>query len=222
MMGISNTGIETARSLGARSERKHTAILQAAAEVFLDTGYAEASMDEIASRSGVSKQTIYKHFSSKEALFVAVMSQLMGEADVAVHTGLPIVENRAQLETYLLDYGVRLLTTVLTPELMRLRRLVIAEAPRFPMLAKELYARGPGRALEVTGQAFEQLAHKKLLRISDAAIAASQLNWLLIADPVNRVMMLGEGAIPTAQELRQHAEAAIATFLAAFLHPDQR
>ncbi|MGO7588466.1 TetR/AcrR family transcriptional regulator C-terminal domain-containing protein [Rhizobium leguminosarum] len=43
-----------------------------------------------------------------------------------------------------------------------------------------------------------------------------------MADPVNRVMMLGDAAIPTKQEIRRHAEAAVATFLAAFLHPDQR
>ncbi|RWN01266.1 MAG: TetR/AcrR family transcriptional regulator [Mesorhizobium sp.] len=207
---------------GTRSERKQAAIVGAAAEVFLSTGYAGASMDEIASRSGVSKQTVYKHFSSKEALFVAVMSQMMGEADTAIHTGLPNVEDRSQLEAYLLDYAVRQLTIVLTPELMQLRRLVIAEARRFPELAKALYACGPARALEVMGSAFEQLADKNLLQFSDATVAASQFNWLVMADPVNRVMMLGDEAIPTQQEIRRHAEAAIATFLAAFLHPDQR
>ncbi|MBY3142163.1 TetR/AcrR family transcriptional regulator [Rhizobium laguerreae] len=207
---------------GTRSERKQAAIVGAAAEVFLNTGYAGASMDEIASRSGVSKQTVYKHFSSKEALFVAVLTQMMGEADTAVHTGLPQVENRAQLEAYLLDYAIRQLTIVLTPGLMQLRRLVIAEAQRFPELAKLLYARGPARALEVMGSAFEQLASKKLLQFSDAMVAASQFNWLVMADLVNRVMMLGDAAIPTKQQIYRHAEAAVATFLAAFLHPDRR
>nr|WP_246727257.1 TetR/AcrR family transcriptional regulator [Rhizobium leguminosarum] len=212
----------TQERAGTRSERKQAAIVGAAAEVFLSTGYAGASMDEIASRSGVSKQTVYKHFSSKEALFVAVLTQMMGEADTAVHIGLPQVENRAQLEAYLLDYAVRQLTIVLTPGLMQLRRLVIAEAQRFPELAKLLYARGPARALEVMGSAFEQLAGKKLLQFSDATVAASQFNWLVMADPVNRMMMLGDEAIPTKQEIHRHAEAAVATFLAAFLHPDKR
>ncbi len=207
---------------GTRSERKQAAIVGAAAEVFLSTGYAGASMDEIASRSGVSKQTVYKHFTSKEALFIAVMGQMMGEADIAVHQGLPRVENRAQLEAYLLDYAVRQLAIVLTPGLMQLRRLVIAEAQRFPELARQLYARGPARAVEAMGVAFEQLAAKNLLQFSDASMAASQFNWLVMADPVNRVMMLGDAALPNQAEIRRHAEAAVATFLAAFLHPDQR
>ncbi|MCZ4094269.1 TetR/AcrR family transcriptional regulator [Sinorhizobium psoraleae] len=221
-MMIAGADADLAHRPGTRSERKHAAIVGAAAEVFLSAGYAGASMDEIASLSGVSKQTVYKHFSSKEALFVAVISQMMGEADTAVHTGLPDVKDCAQLEAYLLDYAVRLLTIVLTPGLMQLRRLVIAEAQRFPELAKELYARGPARALDVMGSAFEQLAAKNLLQFRDATVAASQFNWLVLAEPVNRVMMLGDDAIPTEQEIRRHAEAAIATFLAAFLHPDQR
>ncbi len=207
---------------GTRSERKQAAIVGAAAEVFLSTGYAGASMDEIASRSGVSKQTVYKHFTSKEALFIAVMGQMMGEADIAVHQGLPKVENRAQLEAYLLDYAVRQLAIVLTPGLMQLRRLVIAEAQRFPELARQLYARGPARAVEAMGAAFEQLAAKNLLQFSDASMTASQFNWLVMADPVNRVMMLGDAALPSQAEIHRHAEAAVATFLAAFLHPDQR
>jgi AcrR family transcriptional regulator len=207
---------------GTRTERKQAAIVGAAAAVFLDTGYAGASMDEIAARSGVSKQTVYKHFASKEALFIAVISQMMGEADTAVHQALPAVQNRKELEAFLLDYGVRLLTVALTPGLMQLRRLVIAEAQRFPELARDLYSRGAGRALEAMGTAFEKLAEKKLLAFDDAGIAAAQLNWLLMGDPVNRVMMLGNDALPDEKEIQRQVKAAIATFLAAFLHPDQR
>ncbi|CAN7461603.1 TetR/AcrR family transcriptional regulator C-terminal domain-containing protein [Rhizobium leguminosarum] len=72
------------------------------------------------------------------------------------------------------------------------------------------------------GSAFEQLAGKKLLQFSDATVAASQFNWLVMADPVNRVMILGDAAIPTKQEIHRHAEATVARFVAAFLHPDKR
>ncbi|TCU18154.1 TetR family transcriptional regulator [Rhizobium sullae] len=106
-MLIPGVEADLAHGPGTSSERKQAAIVGASAEVFLGTGYAGASMDEIASRSGVSKQTVYKYFSSKEALFVAVMSQMMGEADTAVPIGLPNVEDRSQLEAYLLDYAVR-------------------------------------------------------------------------------------------------------------------
>ncbi|MGO7565674.1 TetR/AcrR family transcriptional regulator C-terminal domain-containing protein, partial [Rhizobium johnstonii] len=59
------------------------------------------------------------------------------------------------------------------------------------------------------------LAGKKLLQFSDAMVASSHFNWLVMADPVNLVMMLGYAAIPTNQQIYRHADAAVATFLAA-------
>lgn len=217
-MSILHPDVEPPYAAGTRSERKNAAIVAAAAAVFLDAGYAGASMDEIAARSGVSKQTVYKHFSNKEALFTAVISQMMGDADTAVHQALPHVQDRKELEAFLIAYGVRLLTVALTPNLMQLRRLVIAEAQRFPELSRELYTRGAGRALEAMALTFETLADKKLLAFDNATMAASQLNWLLMGDPVNRVMMLGSDAIPSPEQIERQARAAIATFLAAYLH----
>src|SRR5437870_1635054 len=43
-----------------RSIRKRRAIVEAAEEVFLSNGYVGTSMDEIAARASVSKQTVYK------------------------------------------------------------------------------------------------------------------------------------------------------------------
>jgi TetR/AcrR family transcriptional regulator, mexJK operon transcriptional repressor len=215
-----------------RSERKHAAIIAAAAEVFLDAGYDRASMDEIAARSDVSKQTVYKHFSSKDLLFVAVVTQMMDQAGAAVHQAPPRLRDRAELEAFLLDYGQRIQMVAdygqriqrvaLTPGLMQLRRLVISEVQRFPELARELYARGAGRAIGAMGALFETLREEGLLAFEDTAETAAQLNWLLMGEPINRVMMLGNEAIPTEAEIKRHTKAAIATFLAAFLHPGQR
>src|SRR5215204_90789 len=57
----------------SRSARKRRGILEAATTVFLRNGYLGTSMDEIAALAGVSKQTIYKHFTDKEQLFSAII-----------------------------------------------------------------------------------------------------------------------------------------------------
>jgi AcrR family transcriptional regulator len=62
------------REKSPRSALKRQAILNAATEIFLKGGYLGTSMEEIATLSEVSKQTVYKHFASKEALFIAVVS----------------------------------------------------------------------------------------------------------------------------------------------------
>ena len=55
---------------------KHDAIIRAASEMFLAEGFDRTSLDQIAQRAGVSKQTIYSHFADKEALFKAICAVL--------------------------------------------------------------------------------------------------------------------------------------------------
>ena len=55
---------------------KQTQIVEAAAALFLKSGFGAVSMDMIAATANVSKRTVYSYFSTKEALFVAVMDAL--------------------------------------------------------------------------------------------------------------------------------------------------
>jgi AcrR family transcriptional regulator len=63
-----------------RSADKRASILNAAAEIFLNGGYLGTSMDEIAAKARVAKQTVYAHFSNKRDLFVAMVSVLSNQA----------------------------------------------------------------------------------------------------------------------------------------------
>lgn len=199
-----------------RSQRKRRAVLEAATEVFLRSGYLGTNMDEIAALSGVSKQTVYKHFSSKEALFVEIVTSMTGDAGDMVHNEMPELAGDGDVAAWLLDYAVRQLTIVLTPRLMQLRRLVIGEVARFPELAKVLYERGPQRAMAHMAASFKQLADRGLLEIGDPETAASHFNWLVMSAPINKAMLLGDDAIPKPAELRRHAEEGVRVFLAAY------
>lgn len=200
----------------SRSGRKRRAILEAATEVFLRTGYLGANMDEIAARSEVSKQTVYKHFVSKEALFVEIVSSMTGDAGDLVLNEVAELEPGQDVARYLLDYGYQQLAVVLTPRLLQLRRLVIGEVSRFPELAKVLWERGPQRAMTALTRAFERLAARGSLMMDDPALAASQFNWLIMAEPLNQAMLLGDAAIPSPAQLRRHAERGVKVFLAAY------
>jgi AcrR family transcriptional regulator len=218
-MGMSNltaSGKEPAgRQEPNRSARKRQAILDAATEVFLRDGYLGTNMDEIAALSEVSKQTVYKRFASKEALFIEIVSSMTTRAGDSVHTEIELQEG-GDLSAYLQDYAFRQLSVVLTPRVMQLRRLVIGEVGRFPELAKVLYERGPMRAIGALAAAFERLAARGLLAIDDPMVAAAQFNWLIMSAPLNQAMLLGDGAIPKPAELRRHAAEGVRLFLAAY------
>ncbi len=207
---------ETSSPGSPRSERKHRAILDAATEVFLRSGYLGTNMDEIAALSAVSKQTVYKHFSSKEALFVEIVMRMTGEAGDTVHDTIPDFGANDDVTRYLIDYGYRQLTVVLTPRLMQLRRLVIGEVTRFPELARVLYEGGPKRAMAALATMFERMAERGLLTIEDPATAASHFNWLVMSDPINQAMLLGDTAIPAPEELRRQAVEGVRVFMAAY------
>ncbi|MEW4531347.1 TetR/AcrR family transcriptional regulator [Maioricimonas sp. JC845] len=59
------------------TDRKRAAIVQAAVEAFQQYGYYAASINQIAEAAGVSKRTLYNHFDSKEALFDAIIEELV-------------------------------------------------------------------------------------------------------------------------------------------------
>ena len=200
----------------SRSERKRRAVLDAAVDVFLANGFLGTSMDDVAARAAVSKQTVYKQFVSKEALFVGIVRGMTDPAGDRVQAEMRDPENADELRAELLAYAERQLAIVMTPRLMQLRRVVIGEAGRFPELGKALYDGGPGRAIAGLSAAFARWADRGLLVTDNSVVAATHFNWLVMGEPVNRAMLLGDGAVPRTAALRRHAAEAVRVFLAAY------
>jgi TetR/AcrR family transcriptional repressor of mexJK operon len=201
---------------GGRTARKREDIKEAGTTIFLRDGFLGANMDEIAQLADVSKQTIYAQFQSKEALFLDIVSALTNAGSDAVHGNFPELTSDGDLQTYLERYAYKQLEIVLTPRLMQLRRVVIGEVGRFPELGKALYESGPKRAMATMASMFKRLAARKLLVIEDPVVAASHFNWLVMSQPLNQAMLLGNSGIPGPVALRRHAKNGVRVFLAAY------
>lgn len=79
---------QAARQLMGRQERRE-AILRAAASAFAAGGFAATSMEDVAAASGVTKLIVYRHFTSKEELYRAVLEQVSSQmrAEVVRNAG---------------------------------------------------------------------------------------------------------------------------------------
>lgn len=118
------------------AEEKRALIVQAATGLFLELGYDRTSLASVAERAGVSKATLFKQFPTKAALFDAIVIDSWAERDVAD------IPPPGDLTVGLTVLGRRYATLLSQPEMTDLFRIVIAELPRFPELAKAHFAQG--------------------------------------------------------------------------------
>ena len=199
-----------------RSTRKRGAILEAATAAFLRNGYRGTSMDEIAALAGVSKQTVYKHFADKERLFTEIVTSTVDEVAEPVHNEVLELRDSGDLEEDLRDLARRQVAAVMQPRVLQLRRLVIAEAGRFPELGRTFYERGPGRTIGALATVFDGLAARGLLRLDDPLLAAAHFNWLIMSGPLNLAMLLGRDEAPAPADLDRYADTGVRAFLAAY------
>ncbi|HEY3607654.1 MAG TPA: TetR/AcrR family transcriptional regulator [Pseudonocardiaceae bacterium] len=166
---------------GPRAAAKQRAIIDAARSLFLADGF-DASMDTIAAAADVSKVTVYNHFGSKEALFIAVVG---GELDRALDEPVRLVESRLAASTHLHDDMIHAcrawVAGIAAPPMILLRNLVVGELRRFPELGAAWQERGPQRFHPVITAALRRLVERRQLTIDDVDLAVLQLSGLVVS-----------------------------------------
>jgi TetR/AcrR family transcriptional repressor of mexJK operon len=211
----------TSQVLG-RSASKHTAILDAATELFLTREYSGTSMEDIASAAAVSKQTVYKHFSDKETLFREVALGSVGRVAGAFQAEVAATAEAIDVPVALQELGRSYIDAVMSPMLLRRRQLVLREAGRFPDLARKYHEAGPRRTIDALSNAFARLAARGELVIADPGAAATHFAFLIIGEPLDTAMFRGVGRRPTRRALHALADAGVEVFLAAYRSPRTR
>ncbi len=164
-----------ARAGRPKSEEKRDAILEAAAELFLSQGLQGTSMDAVALKAGVSKQTVYSHFSSKEDLFRVVIYTKVESYGFA-EASLPA---EMSLKEAVWAIGHRFLDLILDAEVAAMFRVVIGESVSYRKIAELFYASGPDTAITVVARLLGRYMEQGRLKRDDPRYAASlYLNML--------------------------------------------
>lgn len=195
------------------------AILSTALDAFTASGYHGMSLDQVTAGARVSKQTIYRLFGNKEALFAAVIRAVTDSVDRAFTDVAATLAGTDDLEADLTALGRSFLGLLMAPDALRLRRLVIAEADRFPALSRLYQERGVERVQGELAGALTRLTERGLLRIDDPTLAAAHFTWSVVSIPVNTAMFCGSDTPFSPAELDHYAAAGARYFLAAYRAP---
>ena len=147
-------------------------LLRAATSSFLAHGYG-SSVEHIARRAGVAKQTVYSHFASKDALFKEVARELV--------KGI-LIELEAEpqdLRAGLVRFGLAYRRRILSAEGIATFRTLMPEIPRFRALAKAMYANSAGETVRRLAQHLEAAMRAGKLRRDEPEFAAELLLGML-------------------------------------------
>ena len=198
------------------SDRRHREIREAAIGAFLARGYEGTTMEEIAARAGVSKQTVYKHFTDKQHLFADIVLSTTDDMSALIGIIAERLPATTDLSRDLENLAETFLVALMQPRVLRLRRLVISSADRFPEISSAWYEKGFERVLAALASSFRALADRHLLAVDDATAAAEHFVGMLFWIPVNKAMFTGDDDYAATHDLVPVARTAAAAFMNAY------
>ncbi|MDW5378360.1 TetR/AcrR family transcriptional regulator [Halomonas sp. HP20-15] len=200
---------KTDAALTPRGVARRERLLDAARDVFLEQGYAGASVNDVVARAGGSLATLYKQFGNKEGLFVAAMERHIATAWAVLEEGR---REATVPEQVLYELGRRMLELIFDPGVIRLKRGLAFEAERVPELGEMFLSRGPDRIRqELATYLDDQIAHGRLA-IDDPREAAGMFMGMLLGE-WHIDALLGRKIAPTAEQCDERARHCVTVFL---------
>jgi TetR/AcrR family transcriptional repressor of mexJK operon len=182
-------------------------ILGAAEALFLEQGYGATTIEQIAGQIGATKRTIYVRFTDKAGLFHAVAKRVLD----ARRPDLRSIGTDRGVDERLKDMAMRVLNYGLDPDVVRLFRVVTAEAYRFPELNRMIEEQAAHGIAWAVGKMLEEEVQLGRLAMEDTSLGTKLLLSLVLGAPTKDA---GRGARPLDLTARQRwVSGAVALFL---------
>lgn len=195
-----------------RDADKRVAVIEAAKQLFAVHGLLGTSMDAIAKTAGVSKVTLYSHFTDKDALFREAVSHAC-----QVHTPPERFdpEQKGDLRQRLTLIADGFFQLITSPEPVSLYRLMAANPRRHRKLSGLYWQAGPEATMERFTQLLAAANASGELKVDDLRAAAGHF-FCLIKGEYHHQMIVGVIDKVTPAQRRDHVEAAVAMFMRAY------
>ncbi|SDS43942.1 TetR/AcrR family transcriptional regulator [Pseudomonas granadensis] len=191
---------------------KRQAILDAAKILFLTHGYANTSMDAVASEAGVSKLTVYSHFNDKETLFSAAVVAKCEEQLPPLFFELP---EGIAVENVLLNIARGFHQLINSEESVNLHRLIMALGSQDPNLSLIFFQAGPERVVNGMEGLLAKINETGALSIDQPRNAAEHF-FCLIKGAGNFRLLYGCGEPLTGDAAESHVREVVGLFMRAY------
>jgi TetR/AcrR family transcriptional repressor of mexJK operon len=166
-----------------RTQQTRERLRNAAHRLFLQQGYLATSIDAILAEARISsKETLYRHYANKEALFVDVLAHLTMEQPGFSKklAALPRPYDLPSLRQALTTLAREILSMMSQPGYLPLVRMIIAEAPRFPQLGTLFFSTVTQRGLAIMTTLLQEAKEQHIIADIDFdAVVHTLLGGLL-------------------------------------------
>lgn len=202
-------------TIKARSPDKREEVLDIASETFLSKGFDGTSINLMARQAGISKESIYRYFGSKEDLFLAVVER---ELEVYKRS---MLDTRSHfhgktLREALFNMGEATLRVASNDRTLALRRLVFQMSANGSKVGQHYFSAGPDVAYQNLVQLFEHYRP-----VSDYPI--DKLSRYFVSMVLHRTMLARECGVQEGlsdEEIRGRSLEVVEDFLGAFCKSD--
>ncbi len=182
-----------------RAQQTRERLRAAAHRLFLRQGYLATSIDAILAEAGISsKETLYRHYANKEALFVDVLSHLTMEQPGFAEkvAALPTPQDLPQLGQALTQISREILSMMCQPGYFPLVRMIIAETPRFPQLGTLFFSTVTQRGLAIITALLQEAREQQIIADLDFDVVTHMLLGGLVTYVLTSFVFGGEDAHP--------------------------
>ncbi len=192
-----------------KSATKKQQIFEAAVRLFMRQGFGGTSVDDIAAQAGVSKQTIYSHFGSKDELFRHCVISKMDSYELNQAS----IDPTAPLKATLLSIAEHFTQLLSSPEAVGVKQMIIAESDA--KLAELFYEAGPARMKQILTDYLREQSVRGRLKIADHYVAACQFLFMLHGE-AHMCALMRVGNQPSDEQVDHYIRSCVEAFLRAY------
>ena len=191
-------------------------LVAVAERAFLAHGFADTTMQMVATHAAASKETLYRHFGSKEELFAEVVNN---RADCLQRRLDADFERPNAIGEVLRHLGTNLLVMMTSAEVVALLRIVVAETQRDPALGQIFYALGPER-IRARLTAYLTAAQERGEFLGrNPGLAASIFLGAVTAQTQTARLVLKDAPNMGAADIAERVDEVVAMFLQRYVRP---